>query len=240
MIDRATREKAIGILRILRSEMKVSVEDFASLLVARDTADPFRVLIVTILSQSCTDVNALQAYRRLERTVGVTPDKLASAKVQTVKSAIRIGGLQRQKAKAIVELSRIVKERFNDHLKGLLEMPVDFAREKLMDLPKVGPKTADVLLSVWRKPTVAVDTHVDRVSKRLGFAPHKAGYDNVRKALMNSFPRTNWTDLPLLLIALGRSICKARRPMCPICPVNKLCSYPYKTRLIHAKSQAVL
>ncbi len=104
-------------------------------------------------------------------------------------------------------------------------MPVEKARKALMAFIGVGPKTADVvLLFSANKPTVPVDTHVNRVSKRLGLAPTLGGYEVVRLSLQEYFPPKDYLAVHLLLIALGRKFCKAHNPLCPQCPVNTYCS----------------
>lgn len=93
-----------------------------------------------------------------------------------------------------------------------------------MELPGVGPKTADVvLLFSENQPTIPVDTHVNRVSKRLGLAPADGGYEEARLSLQSLFEPKDYLAVHLLLIALGRKYCKARKPRCPNCPVNTYC-----------------
>jgi len=213
------------ILTILRSTLTIHDEDFASVLIAKETNDPFRVLIVTILSQSCTDISALRAYRRLDKRVGVTPEKLGHARILTIENSIRVAGLFRQKARAIKGLAKVCDSR---DLRRVLREDVETARSGLQQLPKVGPKTADVLLSIWERPTISVDTHVDRVSKRLGLAPPKGKYEEVRKSLMSLFDEADYTSIPLLFMAHGRRFCKALSPLCSICPVMKFCPYASK------------
>lgn len=215
---------------ILREKLPIHEEDFASLLVAKESRDPFRVLVVTILSQSCTDVAAIRAYRNLDRQIGVTVSKLSKAKIQSLEKAIRVAGLHRQKARALKRLSQVVAARYSGDIGHALEGSVEDVRGALQELPKVGPKTADVLLSVWGRPTISVDTHVNRVSKRLGLAPRKARYEEVRAALKRLFHEEDYRSVPLYFMAHGRETCKARRPLCPVCPVEKLCLYPNKTR----------
>ena len=205
-------------------------EDFAATRVARETGDPFRVLVVTILSQNCTDVAALRAYYKLEERVGVTVEKLARARVPTIERAIHVAGLHKQKAKAMKQLARLVADEYPSGFGSVLEGSFDEVRARLQELPNVGPKTADVLLSIWGQPTISVDTHVDRVSKRLGLAPNKARYEEVRANLMGAFPTEDYRLVPLYFMALGRQICKARRPLCPKCPVISLCQYTRKTK----------
>jgi len=105
-----------------------------------------------------------------------------------------------------------------------LSLPLAQTREILMEMPGVGPKTADVvLLFSANQPTIPVDTHVNRVSKRLGLAPKDGGYEEVRLALQQRFEPKDYLAVHLLLIALGRKFCKARKPLCPDCPVNSHC-----------------
>jgi endonuclease-3 len=105
-----------------------------------------------------------------------------------------------------------------------LSLPLDEARKTLTEMPGVGPKTADVvLLFSANKPTVPVDTHVNRVAKRLGLAPANGGYEEVRLSLQSLFDAKDYLAVHLLLIAHGRKYCKARQPLCPQCPVNAYC-----------------
>ncbi len=223
------KTRAGRILAILRSTLTIRDEDFASVLIAKETNDPFRVLIVTILSQSCTDISALRAYRMLDKRIGVTPDKLSHARIRTIENSIRVAGLFRQKARAIRALAKVCDSR---DLRRILREDVEIARLELQQLPKVGPKTADVLLSIWGRPTISVDTHVDRVSKRLGLAPPNGKYEEVRESLRVLFDEADHTLIPLLFMAHGRRFCKALYPLCSTCPVMKLCPYALST---HAK-----
>jgi endonuclease-3 len=150
--------------------------------------------------------------------------------VLRIEFAIRTAGLQKQKARAIKQLAlRLVAECDGD-LTGILKLPFDEARVRLTKLPKVGPKTADVVLLTEGRKTISVDTHVERVSKRLGFTPGKASYEVTRQSLMRLFNDSDVRDVPSYFMALGRRICKARKPRCPVCPVESLCIYKRKTR----------
>jgi endonuclease-3 len=229
ILDRETR-RAQEILSIFRKTLTIRDEDFAASRIAKETHDPFRVLIVTILSQNCTDVAALRAYYELERAVGVSPSSLSNARIQTIKKAIRTAGLYKQKARAIKQLSTVILQKYSGDFATVIDGPFAEVRERLQELPKVGPKTADVLLSILGHPTISVDTHVDRVSKRLGFARPKAKYEEVRANLMQVFRQEDYRFIPLYFMAFGRKICKAQRPLCPTCPVTKLCPYENKTK----------
>jgi endonuclease-3 len=225
----AERKRAEQILSILRANLTIREEDFATLTVASETKDPFRILVVTVLTQNCTDVAALRAFRNLDRQVGVTVPKLGQANVRTIEKAIHVAGLHKQKARGLKRLAQVIAERYSGNIASALNGSFEDMRVALQELPRVGPKTADVLLSVLGRPTISVDTHVDRVSKRLGLAPRKAGYEKVRLALMQLFPRRDSRFVPLYFMAHGRQICRARRPLCPACPVRELCPYPNKT-----------
>ena len=229
-VDVTAKEQAQQILKVLREKIPLNEENFAASRVAKESGDPFRVLVVTILSQNCTDIAALRAYGNLDRTVGVSVSTLSSARVPTIEKAIHVAGLHKQKAKALKQLARIVGEKYSGKLTAALDGSFEQVRESLQELPNVGPKTADVLLSIWGRPTISVDTHVDRVSKRLGLARAKARYGEVRSALMQEFLEEDYRFVPLYFMALGRTICKAQRPLCPTCPINNLCPYEGKTK----------
>ena len=225
----AIKNRADEILRILRSKLQVRAGDFASLVVNEESHDPFRVLIVIILSQSCTDIAAIKAYRTLEEQIGITVNTLAHANIREISNSIRSAGLQRQKSKALRQLARIISQKYTGDLSEILHKPISDARDELQTLPKVGPKTADVLLSIYGKPTISVDTHVERVSKRLALTHPKAKYEKIRADLMQLFDLNDYGNVPLLFMAHGRKYCKAIGPLCATCPVRQLCPYAAKT-----------
>ena len=232
MASRKTRKRRLrahSILKALSGSLKIRDEDFSAVLVARKTRDPFRVLVVTILSQSCTDISAMRAFDALDHQVGCSSSELSNANIRNIEQAIRVAGLYHQKAKAIKELSQIICDKYAGDINQLLDLPLEAARQRLQELPKVGPKTADVLLSIWGLPTISVDTHVDRVSKRLGFTNSKSKYEEVRHDLMSLFNANDYSRIPLLFMAHGRTYCKAIRPRCSTCPVEKQCRYSMKT-----------
>ncbi len=222
---------ARNIFKVLRKTFRIRTKEFASLKAAKEFRDAFRTLVMTILSQNSTDVSAIRAFERLEGSLDITPQVLAGADLSKIEKAIQIGGLYRTKARAIKKLAQAVLDQFGGKLDTILKLPLDEARETLMSLPQVGPKTADVLLvSVGGQPTVPVDTHVNRVSRRLGLAPLEGGYEDVRQSLQKLYRPSVYHELHLLLIAHGRKYCKAGKPLCPICPVRDYCPYPHKTK----------
>ena len=186
--------------------------------------DPFETLVTTIISQNTADINTARAFEVLSKRFEITPQVLAIAEVSQIEDAIRISGLFKTKAKTIKEAATIVLEKYHGTLKTILSMSLEEARETLMQFPGVGPKTADVvLLFSARQPTIPVDTHVNRVAKRLGFASENGNYEAVRKSLQSLYEPSKYLAVHLLLIAHGRRYCKARKPQCDECPVSLEC-----------------
>jgi endonuclease-3 len=190
----------------------------------RSRVNPFETLIVTILSQNTNSRNTEKAFERLSNDFRIDPETLAKAHVEQLEASLKVAGLYRNKAKTIKKVSRIVVEEYHNDLKQVLSKPLDEARRELMLLPGVGPKTADVvLLFAAKKATVPVDTHVNRVSKRLGLAPAKGDYEVVRESLQSLYDPRDYLAIHVLLISHGRKFCKARLPSCDVCPLNELC-----------------
>ena len=186
--------------------------------------DPFETLVITIISQNTADTNTERAFQNLSNQFEVTPQALSKAETNKIEACLHVGGLYRSKAKTIQTVSKIILEKFHGSLKPILLLPLEEARKTLMELPGVGPKTADVvLLFSANQPTIPVDTHVNRVSKRLGLAPAYGDYEEVRLSLQSLFYPKDYLAVHLLLIAHGRKYCKARQPLCPECPVNIYC-----------------
>jgi endonuclease-3 len=105
-----------------------------------------------------------------------------------------------------------------------MSLPLEEVRKTLMELPGVGPKTADVvLLFASGKPTIPVDTHVNRVAKRLSLAPKTGDYETVRRSLQLLYRQEDYLAVHVLFIALGRRYCRARNPLCQKCPLNEIC-----------------
>ena len=190
--------------------------------------DPFETLVITIISQNTADRNTARAFENLSKQFEVTPQALLKAETSKIEACIHVGGLYKSKAKTIQTVSKIILEKFHGSLKPVLMLPLEEARKTLIELPGIGPKTADVvLLFAANQPTIPVDTHVNRVSKRLGSAPADGGDEEVRLSLQSLFDPKDYLAVHLLLIAHGRKYCKARQPLCPKCPLNTYC--PSKT-----------
>ncbi len=191
---------------------------------------PFEVLVSTILSQSTTVANERRGLEGLRETFGrVTPESLAGAHVGAIAKAIWHAGLARQKAPRIRAAAREVRDRWDGDLGRVLGLPTLEAREDLMALPGVGPKTADVVLAMaGGHPTFPVDTHIARIARRWRLAPG-GGYEATRAALEAWTPPAKRKAWHLALIAHGRELCRARHPRCSACPVGRDCDW-YRDR----------
>jgi endonuclease-3 len=210
-------KRAEKILQILR-------ENFTLPKWVSEDHSPFETLVITIISQNTSDRNTEKAFAKLSEAFPITPEALANAEIGKIEECLKVAGLYRNKARIIKQVSAIIIEKFGGKLEKIFALPFEKAREVLMQLPGVGPKTADVLLLFSaNKPTIPVDTHVNRVSKRLGLAPADGDYESVREALQQSYKPKDYFEVHILLILLGRKYCKARKPICKPCPVKTLC-----------------
>ena len=181
---------------------------------------PFELLIAVLLSAQATDVGVNKATRRLY-PVANTPKAILDLGEEEVRRYISTIGLFNTKAKNVIATCRILVEEHGG------EVPRD--RAALEALPGVGRKTANVVLNTaFGEPTMAVDTHIFRVSNRTGLAPGK-DVRKVEDALLRRVPPEYLKDAHHWLILHGRYVCKARRPECPGCVIRDLCRYPDKT-----------
>lgn len=193
--------------------------------------NPFKNIIVTILSQNTTEANCIRAYRGLASKFVVTPESLASADEEELREAIRSGGLYNVKARRIRQLSRAVLDEYGGDLSSIIQMSKEDAKEKLMELPGIGNKTADVLLTTRYsyREVIPVDTHMDRFAKRFGLVEQGAGYDETQRALISFIPEAVRERTAGLLWLLAKHTCKARKPRCTECPIIGLCEYGTKS-----------
>lgn len=223
-----TKYDISDIVKKLQQKLNINMNQFTAL-IALKSMDPFKLLIATILSQNTNDKNSIKAYNNLENEVGITPSKLMNAEYNKIVNAIRIGGLYKQKAKAIKEISKYLVEKFDGDIMKIISLPPKQARQILLSLPKIGYKTADVILLFSRNyPFFPVDTHITRISKRLGIVSGDAKYEDIRIKWQELLDPKDYMVTHLLLIEFGRKICKARNPMCDKCPIKKYCLYYYK------------
>ena len=192
--------------------------------------DQFKKLIITVLSQNTCNANTIRAYKGLAAKFEVTPQVLASADIDQLKEAIRSGGLYNVKAKRLMDVSKAVLEKFNGDVASVLALPKEEAKAKLMELPGIGDKTADALLTSRHsyKKVLPIDTHFNRIAKRLEIAKSNADYDEVQKAYMTFLPEPYRERASGLLWLLAKNTCRAQNPRCPDCPLRRICDYRTK------------
>jgi len=193
--------------------------------------DRFKNLIITVLSQNTSEANCVRAYKGLSAKFEVTPETLANADIESLKQAIKSGGLYNVKSKRIKEISKAVLEKFDGDIGKVLALPKEEARKLLMELPGIGNKTADVLLTrgYTYKEVMPVDTHFDRIAKRLGLVKPNASYEEISKALLEFIPKEP-DRIGGLFWLLAKYTCRAQNPKCYECPIITLCDYPNKTQ----------
>lgn len=182
---------------------------------------PFEVLVSIVVSQNSTDLVTERVMRDLAAKMPVRPDTIAKASRATIIRALRPAGLAAQKVPRIQAMAREIQRRFGGDLMRVLgeEDP----RGTLMALPGVGPKTADVWLSlVAGRDTMPIDTHIARLARRWRLAP-SARYEDVTASLKRLIPPRRRGRGHLVLIEFGRDVCTARGPKCDVCPVYRWC-----------------
>ncbi|MDK2919091.1 MAG: endonuclease [Candidatus Petromonas sp.] len=183
---------------------------------------PFELLISTILAAQCTDKRVNKVTKELYKKYN-NPESFLRLTEEQLGELIKSCGFYRMKSKNILKTCRILVEKYDSRVPTTIE--------ELMKLPGVGRKTANVVVSnAFGQDAIAVDTHVFRVSNRIGLA----NSDNVletEEQLMENIDKRLWSDAHHWLIYHGRRICKARRPQCEVCPVSKVCLY-YKNNVL--------
>lgn len=208
---------------------KDEIREFFEILKARNPSPksdleyscPFTLLVAVVLSAQATDAGVNKATRKLF-PVADTPQDILDLGVDGLKEYIKTIGLYNSKAENIIKLCQML---LDDH-----DGKVPETREELVALPGVGRKTANVVMNVvFGEPTIAVDTHVFRVSNRTGLAPAKT-HDKVEDKLVKVIPDDYIQNAHHWLILHGRYVCKARKPDCPNCEVAHICRYEDKTR----------
>lgn len=192
----------------------------------RRRRDPVAQLVATMLSQATTDIQTARSFDNLRRRYR-TWEEVRNAPAREIAKEIRASGLSRQKAPRIkAALEQIRRERGRIELRFLKRMSDEEAFRWLTQIKGVGPKTASiVLLFAMGRPFFPVDTHVFRVTKRLGWIPARETYEQAHRSLRELIPPRLYYRLHLNLIRLGREICLARRPRCEVCPLKDLCPY---------------
>jgi endonuclease-3 len=183
-------------------------------------------LVSTILSQNTNDTNRDRAFEALRKKYS-TWEEVRDAEGMDVIDAIRPAGLANQKGPRIQNiLKEISAQRGDLDLSFLKDMPTEEARQWLLQFKGVGPKTAAIVLQFsLDKPAFPVDTHIYRVSGRVGIRPDKMNADQAHSYLEDLLPEDLYYPFHLNIIRLGREICQARKPKCTQCPVNDLCDF---------------
>jgi endonuclease-3 len=209
--------KNIARIRKIRQILRESYPDVKTQL---NHNSPFELLMATILSAQCTDrqVNSVtpELFTKLP-----TPEAFADASLKKIEKLIYSTGFYRNKAK---NLKQCATALIRDH-----QGKVPSTLEELVRLPGVGRKTANVVRgAAFQIPSIVVDTHVARISRRLGLTAHQDP-TRIEFDLMDIIPKKEWNDFSLLLIYFGREICTARKPSCRICKMKNLCPFPDKT-----------
>ncbi|MEZ4600942.1 MAG: endonuclease III [Syntrophotaleaceae bacterium] len=207
MAGRSSPEKALEMLEILR---KLYPNAHCALIFD----SPFQLLVATILSAQCTDV---QVNRVTPKLFTRYPDPLAmmSADLESLENLIRSTGFFRNKARNLIACARLLVDQYQGRVPDTLE--------ELVRLPGVGRKTANVVLgNAFGIPGMVVDTHVKRLSRRMGWSDG-TDPEKIEQQLCELLPEEDWTLAGHLLILHGREICKAPVPLCSICPLQALC-----------------
>jgi endonuclease-3 len=193
--------------------------------------EPFSSLVFTLLSQNTSSQNTRRAYEGLRSSFEVTPKSLCCADESALARAIMPGGLHHVKAGRIRELAAYILDEYDGDLSWVYDAPQDIVRDRLLEMPGIGPKTADVLLSHihGHRDAFVVDTHMFRIAYRLGLVERGASYGEVQRCIASFFP---WKDIPAerqertagLFWFLARHTCRARVPRCGECPLADICA----------------
>ena len=207
-------EARVAELRRMGEILKVLRREYPEACCSLDFSTPYQLMVATILSAQCTDVRVNKVTPALFRKFG-TAEAMAKAPIKEIEKLIQSAGFFRTKAKSLKESARAIVAEHGG------KVPSDI--EKLTKLRGVGRKTANVVLGVaFGVPGLVVDTHVGRLSRRLGFT-RETNPVKVEDEMMEYVPQEDWTHYGHLLIAHGRAICTARSPQCEECPVSRLC-----------------
>jgi len=181
-----------------------------------EAASPFKILIGTVLSARTRDENTTKAVTKLFKVYG-TPQKLAKAKVKDVEKMIKSVGFYHVKSRRIIEVANIILSKYHG------KVPADI--DKLVEIPGVGRKTANcVLVYAFEKPAIPVDTHVHRISNRLGLVNTKTP-EETEMELREKVPKKYWLPINNTFVMYGQNICKPISPICSVCKIRNSCNY---------------
>lgn len=208
------KERAVAIIKILQSATRNMVEPAATSIIKQYGRDPFLILISCILSLRTKDATSLAASQRLFEH-GTTPQEILSLSNEFIQKLIYPTGFYRQKARSIKDICALLIEKHQGC--------VPHTEEELMKLPGVGPKTTALTLSLgFEIPAICVDTHVHRVSNRLGLVATKNVVETEQQ-LKKLLPKKYWSEFNSLIVMWGQNICVPISPKCSICPLLPLC-----------------
>ena len=211
----AKRARARKIVRALKKA-------YPDAKIALDFGNPHELLVATILSAQCTDERVNMVTPALFKMYPAARD-YALAETATLEEQVRSTGFYRAKTRSIIAMAKALLEKHGGE--------VPRSRPALVALPGVGLKTANVILgNAFGEQAIAVDTHVFRISQRLGLA-RSDDPDKIHDQLADVLPEKEWTFATHLVQAHGRRCCFARKPLCPACPVRTLCPWPGKTKI---------
>jgi endonuclease-3 len=211
----AKRARARKIIRALKKA-------YPDAKIALDFGNPLELLVATILSAQCTDERVNQVTPALFKKYGTARD-YARASSAVLEEEVRSTGFYRAKTRSIIAMANALLDKYGGE--------VPRSRAALVSLPGVGLKTANVILgNAFGEQAIAVDTHVFRVSQRLGLA-RSDDPEKIHDQLVDVLPEKEWTFTTHLVQAHGRRCCFARKPLCPACPVRTLCPWPGKTKI---------
>jgi len=207
------QEKIIRDLRILGKRYREKGK-------TTDLGNPKDTLMATVLSAQTTDAQVLRIFPALKKRYS-TFEKLAQARVSDLEKSIKSIGFYKTKSRRLKELARDILARFNGRVPKTME--------ELITLPGVGRKTASIVLSFcFDTPAIAVDTHVHRIVRRLGWTKSDTP-ERIEQDLKKILPEQYWSKINHTLVPFGRDICKARKPECWRCPLLRDCPYEPKT-----------
>jgi len=220
-----------NILKEKAAEVHRRLVEFYGERVNSDPSDPIEELVLTILSQNTNDVNRDKAYAELIRLFPSWEEVMAADAADVIE-AVRIAGLANQKGPRIQNILRQIKEERGElALEFLRELDKDDASAWLTKFKGVGPKTAAIVLQFALDISAfPVDTHVNRISGRLGLRPEKMNVEKAHKHLEGLFHPDTYYAAHLNIITLGRQVCHARKPKCEECPLKDICLYYQKEK----------
>lgn len=203
------------IYKILKKEVStynVPIVD----LIKIQTNDPFKILLATILSARTQDKTTAAASKRLFEKVRTTND-LNKLSVKQIETLIYPVGFYKTKARHLKLLPAVLKNEFHGKVPSTVE--------ELVKLPGVGRKTANLVVALgFDKHAICVDTHVHRISNRMGYVKTKTPFQT-EMALRNKLPRKYWTTINSILVAFGQNTCRPISPRCNVCPITRYCDY---------------